>query len=131
MTFESLPLTPFYLFRESQGKKMDIDMLLPCFLCKFGWNKVKYAKITITHVCFIALTFAGFLGRCLNTRSIALVFKQLLGTRQTLMHEKTCVILKIPPAKLTTFLLLLTFANVGETVRMCRMGLGLCSSTMY
>ena len=28
------------------------------FQCEFGWNKVKYARITITHVCFIALTLA-------------------------------------------------------------------------
>ena len=47
-------------------------------------NQVKYARITIIHVCFIALTFAGSLGRCLNN---------FLGTRQMLMHEKTCVIL--------------------------------------
>ena len=30
--------------------------------CKLDWNKVKYARITITHVCFIALTLAGSLG---------------------------------------------------------------------
>ena len=41
-----------------------------------GWNKVKYARITITYVYFIALTLAGSLGRCLNTRPIGLVFKQ-------------------------------------------------------
>ena len=29
-----------------------------------------------SHVCFIALILAGFLGRCLNTRAIGLVFKQ-------------------------------------------------------
>ena len=46
------------------------------FRCEFGWNKVNYARITITHVCFIALTLAGSLGRCLNTRPIGLVFKQ-------------------------------------------------------
>ena len=46
------------------------------FQCELGWNKVKYARITITHVCFIALTLAGSLGRCLNTRPIGLVFKQ-------------------------------------------------------
>ena len=40
-------------------------------------NRVKYARITITHVCFIALTLAGSLGRCLNTRPNGLVFKQL------------------------------------------------------
>ena len=33
------------------------------FQCKLGWNKVKYARITITHVCFIALTLAGVTGR--------------------------------------------------------------------
>ena len=32
------------------------------------WNQVKYARITITHVCFIAFTLAGSLRRCLNTR---------------------------------------------------------------
>ena len=41
------------------------------------WNQVKYARITITHVCFIALTLAGSLGRYLNTRPSGLVFKQL------------------------------------------------------
>ena len=40
-------------------------------------NQVKHARITITHVCFIALTLAGSLGRCLNTRPYGLVFKQL------------------------------------------------------
>ena len=35
-------------------------------------NKVKYARITITH----ALTLAGSLERCFNTRPISLVFKQ-------------------------------------------------------
>ena len=43
-------------------------------LCR---NQVKYARITITHVCFIALTLAGYLGRCINTRPNGLVFKQL------------------------------------------------------
>ena len=37
------------------------------FQCELGWNKEKYARITITHVCFIAFTLAGSLG---------LVFKQ-------------------------------------------------------
>ena len=40
-------------------------------------NQVKYARITITHVCFIALTLAGSLGRYLNTRPDGPVFKQL------------------------------------------------------
>ena len=47
------------------------------FRCELGWNKVKYARITITHVCFIALTLAWSLGRCLKTRPLGLVFKQL------------------------------------------------------
>ena len=29
------------------------------FQCEFGSNKVKYARISTTHVCFIALTLAG------------------------------------------------------------------------
>ena len=41
------------------------------------WNQVKYAWITITHVCFIGLTLAGSLGRCLNSRPNGLMFKQL------------------------------------------------------
>ena len=41
------------------------------------WNQVKYARIAITHVWIIALTFAGSLGRCLNTRPNGLLFKQL------------------------------------------------------
>ena len=46
----------------------------------------------ITHVCFIALTLARSLGRCLKTRPKGLVFKQLHRDQQVLMHEKTCVI---------------------------------------
>ena len=53
-------------------KKRDILMFQQCFQCEFGWNKVKYARITITHVCFIALAFARSLRRCMG-----LVFKQL------------------------------------------------------
>ena len=65
------------LFREIQCKKMDNLMFKQRFLCELGWNKVKYARITITHVCFIALTLAKSLGRCLNSRPLGLVFKQL------------------------------------------------------
>ena len=64
------------LFREIQCKKMINLMFQQRFQCELGWNKVNYARITITHVCFIALTLAGSLGRCLNTRPIGLVFKQ-------------------------------------------------------
>ena len=47
------------------------------FADAFGWNKEKYARITITHVRLIAITLAGSLGRCLSTRFIGLVFKHL------------------------------------------------------
>ena len=65
------------LFRETQCKETDVLMFYQCFQCEFGWNKVNYARITITHVCFIALTLAGSLGRCLSTRPISLVSKHL------------------------------------------------------
>ena len=65
------------LFREILCKKRDILMFKRRFRCGLGRNQVKYARITITHVCFIALTLAGFLGRCLNTRPNSLMFKQL------------------------------------------------------
>ena len=61
VTFESTKPTPF-LFREIQCTKMDNLMFYRRFQCELGWNKVKYARITITHVCFIALTLAGSLG---------------------------------------------------------------------
>ena len=50
------------LFREIHCKKMDNLCFSSVFQCELGWNKVKYARITITHVCFIALTLAGSLG---------------------------------------------------------------------
>ena len=65
------------LFRDIHCKKMDILMFKRLFQCGVGWNQVKYGRITITHVCFIALTLAGSLGRCLNTQPNGLVFKQL------------------------------------------------------
>ena len=52
-------------------------MFKRCFQRGLCWNQVKYARITITHVYFIALTLAGSLGSCLNTRPNSLVFKQL------------------------------------------------------
>ena len=64
------------LFREIQCKKMDNLMFKQRVQCQLGWNKVKYAGIMITYVCFIALTLAGSLWRCLNTRPIGLAFKQ-------------------------------------------------------
>ena len=32
--------------------------VLAVFSWAFGWNQVKYARITIPHVCFIILIFA-------------------------------------------------------------------------
>ena len=50
------------LFREIQCKKMENSMFEQRFQCELVWNKVNYARITITHVCFTALTLAGSLG---------------------------------------------------------------------
>ena len=50
------------LFREIQCQKIDNLMFKQPFQCELGWNKVKYARITITYVCVIALTLAGSLG---------------------------------------------------------------------
>ena len=65
------------LFIEIQCKKIDNLMFWNRFQCELGWNTVKYVRITITHVCFIAITLARSLSRCLNTQTICLVFKQL------------------------------------------------------
>ena len=48
----------------------------------------KYKKWS--HVCFIALTFARSLGRCLTARPVASYSNSFLGTWQMLMHEKMC-----------------------------------------
>ena len=80
------------LFRSIQCKKMDNLMFEQRFQCELGWNKVKYARITITHVCLIALTLAGSLGWCWKLGLSASCSNSILGTRQMLMYEKTCVI---------------------------------------
>ena len=80
------------LLREIQCKKRDILMLKRCFQCGLSWNQVKYARITITHVCFIALTLAWSLGGCLTTRPNSLVFKQLPWDPANVNAWKTCVI---------------------------------------
>ena len=80
------------LLREFQCTKMDKLMFLQHFQCELGWNKVKYARITITHVCFIALTLAGSLRWCWILGILASCSNSILGTRQMLRHEKTCVI---------------------------------------
>ena len=75
MTSEGVTLTPF--FWKIPCEKRDILMIHRRFQCGLGWNQVKYARIMITHVCFIAFTLGRSLGRCLNTRPNSLVFKQL------------------------------------------------------
>ena len=96
MTFESLMLMPFCLEKTSVRKWY--LKVLAVFSGALGWDQVKNARITITHVCFIALTLAGSQGTCLN---ICLFLRKLfehkascsnsfLGTRQKLMHEKMC-----------------------------------------
>ena len=49
------------LFREIQCKELGYLMFKQRFQCELSWNKVKYARITIPHVCFIAVTLAGSL----------------------------------------------------------------------
>ena len=47
------------------------------FSSQFAVGLISYARTTVTHGYFIAITFAGSLGRYLNTRPSGLVFKQL------------------------------------------------------
>ena len=49
--------------------------VLTAFSVQILVNKLKYARITITHACFIAFTLAGSLGGCLSTWPSGLVFK--------------------------------------------------------
>ena len=56
MTFESLQPTPFCLKKSSMRKWTFKG--LTALQSGSGRNKVKYARITITHVYFIALTLA-------------------------------------------------------------------------
>ena len=65
MTLESLMMTPFFNF-----------MVLAVFSVGFWLETGKICKNN-THVCFIALTFARSLWRCLTTRPDGLMFKQL------------------------------------------------------
>ena len=57
-------------------KNKDILMLAE-FSVQFWYESGKICNNS-AHVCFIALTPAGSLGRCLNMRPSGLVFKQLL-----------------------------------------------------
>ena len=74
MTFESLHPTPICL--KSSVRKGYFNNLT-AFSVRIWLNLFNYARITITHVFFIAFTLAGSLRRCLSTRPFALVFKQL------------------------------------------------------
>ena len=56
-----LTLTPF-CFEKSSVRKW-IFNVLATFSGRFMLKSGKYARITITHACFIALTLAGSLGR--------------------------------------------------------------------
>ena len=58
------------LFGAAQCKKNDILMFYGILQGDFGCNQIKYPKITVTHVCFIALILATSLARCLNTRPL-------------------------------------------------------------
>ena len=52
-------------------------MELWAFSSQFAVGIVSYARTTIIHGYFIAITFAWSLGRYLNTQPSGLVFKQL------------------------------------------------------
>ena len=53
---------------------------------------VSYARTTISLGYFIEITFAGSLGKYLNTRPSVLVFKQLPRDPANVKHEKPWVI---------------------------------------
>ena len=76
MAFESCQLTPFRL-ENSSVRKWIFLCSSSVFSANLSWSEVKCARITSIHVCFIALTLAASLGRCLNTPPICLVFKKL------------------------------------------------------
>ena len=61
------------------------------FSSQFGVGIVSYARITIIHGYFIAITFAGSLEDIWTLGLAALCSNSFLGTRQMLMHEKPWV----------------------------------------
>ena len=75
MTFENWRWRNFVL--RNQLWEKEYLMFKRRFQRCLCWNQVKYARITITHVYFIALTLAGSLRWCLNTRPNSPVFKRL------------------------------------------------------
>ena len=60
MLYESL-ITDTILFGEKHCKKNGILIFKCFFLWAYGWNQVKFARITIINVCFVALKLAGSL----------------------------------------------------------------------
>ena len=52
---------PIYTLFWRPEEKGYFNVLLR-FQCVFAWNRIKCTRITITHVCFIALTLTGFRG---------------------------------------------------------------------
>ena len=72
-----------------------ILMFFRCSWCDFRLESGEFilnARITITHVCFIALTFAGSSEDVWTLGLAASCSNSFLRTQQTLMHEKTCMI---------------------------------------
>ena len=68
-TWKYLKWAMHYLYDVIYGKRRRPDLMLKRrFQRGLCWNQVKYARITITHVCFIALTLAGSLGPCFCSR---------------------------------------------------------------
>ena len=72
----------------SASKRLLRDFFFRRLRQEYSWSYIQCKNITITHVCFIALTFAGSLGKGLNTRFCGLFVQNFLGARQMLMHEK-------------------------------------------
>ena len=62
---------------------------LAFFQWAFGWNQVKYARRTITHVCFIAFPRMMFEH---STKQCPVQTASLGPSKCFIMHEKTCVI---------------------------------------
>ena len=89
----------FFMLSPSCTKRSSVRNMITLrffrgFWCNFRLESGKMREQR-SHVCFIALTFDGSLGRCLNTRPQDLVVScsnSFLGTHQMLMHEKSCMI---------------------------------------
>ena len=65
---------------------------MPDHFCNFFSTVVELCNNSDQALFFNALMFAGSFGSCLKPRPSASVFNISLGTLQTLMHEKPCLI---------------------------------------